>query len=231
MATTGTTGAKTPSVEAILDALRHHPDATAAELAEAAGIGRSTAGKTLANLEAQGRVSRQRDTSGGGKATPDHWTLVSDPPADHTGRAEPEPQPATGEVPVDEPAATPETSAEAPSAEAVPPATGTPDTGEADATAATTQSAPDADRPPGGATGSGPRLRPGALRALVHAWLAERPGQEFTPTRIGKELGRSAGAVGNALATMTDQGEVTQTSSKPRMYALAEGGDQASATR
>jgi hypothetical protein len=69
------------------------------------------------------------------------------------------------------------------------------------------------------------------LRALVHGWLAERPGQEFTPARIGKELGRSAGAVGNALATMTDQGEVIQTSSKPRRYALAEGEDQAGATR
>ncbi|HEV8165126.1 MAG TPA: MarR family transcriptional regulator [Actinomycetota bacterium] len=224
MATTGTTRARPPSVEAILDALRQHPDATAAELAEAAGIGRSTAGKTLATLEARERVSRRRGTPEGGKATPDRWMLIPDPRADH-----PESQSAV-EVAVDEPAGTTETPAETPSAEAVPPVAGTSDTGEAEATAA---AAPDATQPSGKSkdSGSGPRLRPGALRSLVHGWLAERPGQEFTPTRIGKELGRSAGAVGNALATMTDQGEVVQTSRKPRMYALAEGGDQAGETR
>jgi hypothetical protein len=229
MATTGTTRAKTPSVEALLDALRHHPDATAAEIAEAAGIGRSTAGKTLANLEAQGRVSRQRGPSEGSKATPDRWRLVSEPLADHAALAEP--QPATAEARVEEPADTTNTPGQAPSTGAVPPDTAVPDTGQAEATAATTRSATDADKPPGEATGGGVRLRPGALRSLIHGWLAERPGQEFTPTRIGKELGRSAGAVGNALATMTDQGEVVQTSSKPRRYAIAEGGDQEGATR
>ncbi len=215
MATTGTTRAKPSSVEAILNALRQHPDATAAELAEATGIGRSTAGKTLASLEAQGRVTRQRGTSEAGKATPDRWTLVSD-----RDRAEPEPQPAAAEVAVDEPAATSETPAGASSAEAVPAAADTPDTGEAGAAVATNRSASDADQPAGEATGGGPRLRPGALRALVHAWLAQRPGQEFTPTRIGKELGRSAGAVGNALATMTGQGAVVQTQAKPRMFCI-----------
>ena len=174
----------------------------------------ATAGKILASLEGQGRVTRRRVTPQGGKATPDRWTLVPDPLADRD-RAEPEPPPTAAEVAVDEPADTTGSPAEASSVEAVPPAADT----------------PDPDQPAGRAGGSGPRLRYGALRALVHAWLAERPGQEFTPTRIGKELGRSAGAVGNALATMTDQGEVTQTSSKPRMYALAEGGDQAGATR
>jgi hypothetical protein len=54
---------------------------------------------------------------------------------------------------------------------------------------------------------AGDRLRPGELRSLIHTFLAERPGQELTPTKIGKELGRSAGAVGNALATMTDAGQ------------------------
>jgi DNA-binding transcriptional MocR family regulator len=231
MAATSTTRAKPSSVEAILNTLRQHSDATAAELAETAGIGRSTAGKTLASLEAQGRVARRRGTPESGKATPDRWTLVSEPLPSATDRAEPEPQPAVAEVAVDEPAATTETPAEASSGEAVPPVAGTPDTHEAEAAVATSQSVSDADQPAGEATGGGPRLRPGALRALVHAWLAERPGQEFTPTRIGKELGRSAGAVGNALATMTDHGEVVQTSRKPRRYALAEDTAQAGATR
>src|SRR6266511_3127552 len=148
MATTGTTRAKPSSVEAILNALRQHPDATAAELAEATGIGRSTAGKTLASLEAQGRVTKQRGTSEAGKATPDRWTLVSEP-----DRAEPEPQPAAAEVAVDEPAATTETPAEASSAEAMPPVAGTPDTNQTETTVTTTRSASDADQPANGAGG------------------------------------------------------------------------------
>jgi len=49
----------TPAAEALLGALADRPRATATELAEAAGIGRSTAGKLLATLAAQGRVLRQ----------------------------------------------------------------------------------------------------------------------------------------------------------------------------
>jgi hypothetical protein len=222
MATTDTTRAKPSSVEAIVNALRQHPDATAAELAEAASIGRSTAGKTLATLEAQGRVTRRHGTSEGGKANPNRWTLVLDP-------AESEPQVAAVAVSVDEPVDMIETPGGAASA-AAPPVAGALDPAPAEA-AATSHTTSDARQPTSEATGGGPRLRPGALRALIHDWLAERPGQEFTPTRIGKELGRSAGAVGNALATMTDQGEVVQTNRKPRRYAIAEGGDQAGPTR
>ncbi len=53
MATTGTTRAKQAEADAILDAVRHHRDATTAELAKAAGIGRATAGEALPTLEAQ----------------------------------------------------------------------------------------------------------------------------------------------------------------------------------
>ena len=200
MATTGT-HAKASSVEAILEALGQHPQATTTGLAQAAGVGRSTTGKTLAILEGQGRVARSRGTPGGGKPTPDRWALVSDPLAGQAGRAEPEPPP-------------PEEAS-----------------GGETATASTTPAETDPDQPAGQATGGRLRLRTGALRSLVHDWLAARPGQEFTPTRIGKELGRSAGAVGNALATMTDQGEVVQTSHKPRRYTIAKGRGHADATR
>src|SRR6266540_443232 len=74
-----TTGAKATSVEAVLDALRQHPDVTAAELAEHAGIGRSTATRTLANLETKGQVTRQRGKAeAGGRTAPDRWALVPD---------------------------------------------------------------------------------------------------------------------------------------------------------
>jgi len=216
-----TTGAKAASVEAVLDILRQHPDATAAEVAEHAGIGRSTASRTLANLETDGRVSRRRGKSeAGGRTAPDRWTLVFDTPAD---RAEPEQPPVTEEESAAEPADTtdPASQDEDHDGQAAPPASATTDTATAEATTAATG----AIQPTSEDTGS-PRLRPGALRALVHAWLADRPGQEFTPTKIGKELGRSAGAVGNALVTMTDAGEVTQTSHKPRTYRINSNGDQ-----
>jgi hypothetical protein len=226
MDTTGSTRAKSPSVEAILDALRQHPHATAAELAEFAGIGRSTAGKTLASLEAEAQVTRQHGKSEGRKPTPDRWRLAPDASVNDAD-AEPE-QPVTGaEEPTAEPADTTKASSQAHRVEATPPATGTSAFAEAETAPTTT---PAADQPEGEGTSS-PRLRPGALRALVHAWLAERPSQEFTPTMIGKELGRSAGAVGNALATMTDQGEVVQISRKPRRYAIAKGRSHADATR
>src|SRR6266516_2236930 len=75
-----TTGAKTPAVEAILHALRQHPNATAAELADHAGIGRSTANKALANLAAEGRATRQRGGRVNGRIIPDRWSLDSDEP-------------------------------------------------------------------------------------------------------------------------------------------------------
>jgi predicted Rossmann fold nucleotide-binding protein DprA/Smf involved in DNA uptake len=224
MATTRTAAARTPSIQAILDALRQRQGATTAELAETAGIGRSTAGKTLATLEAQGRANRQHGTAKSGRPAPDRWTLRTD-----ADRGEPAPQPAA------EPAAEALTAATstAPSGSDATPATSTPnDSDEAEqATATTNRPGADADQPAGRATGTGQRLRSGALRGLVRGWLAERPGQSFSPTRIANELGRSAGAVGNALATMTQQGEVVQTSRKPRRYAIAKQGDHASATR
>ncbi len=212
--TTGTTSAKATSVEAVLDALRQHPDATAAELAECASIGRSTATRTLANLETQGQVTRQRGKAeAGGRTAPDRWALVPDAP----DPAATEQQPVT-EEPAAEPTDTSATAGqdENHAGQDAPPGSAATDTANAEVEATTTEAAEPASK-----EGSSPRLQPGALRALVHAWLAERPGQEFTPTRIGKELGRSAGAVGNALATMTDAGEVTQTSAKPRKYMLA----------
>jgi predicted transcriptional regulator len=158
----------TPAAQALLDALTDRSGATASELAEAAGIGRSTASKLLAALAATGQVLRQPGGHKDGRRAPDRWTLPAPPPTQ------------TPAVPV----------------------TATP---------------PAADRPP---TGSG-RLGPGALRELVLACLAERPGQALSPTAIAKALDRSAGAVANALRVLAGQGAVTQTQAKPRRYTIA----------
>jgi DNA-binding transcriptional MocR family regulator len=71
------------SAQALLGALANRPGATAAELAETAGIGRSTAGKLLASLQAEGRVVRQPGGHQHGRRTADRWTLPT-PPANPT---------------------------------------------------------------------------------------------------------------------------------------------------
>jgi nitric oxide reductase NorQ protein len=73
-------------------------------------------------------------------------------------------------------------------------------------------------------------LGAGELRRLVLAFLADRPGQALSPTAIAKALGRSAGAVSNALTVLASQGAVVQTQVKPRRYTLAQQTEQAGVT-
>jgi predicted transcriptional regulator len=67
----------TAATQQLLDALAERPDASAAELADAAGIGRSTASKLLVTLAAQGRALRRRGGHQGGRRTPERWTLIT----------------------------------------------------------------------------------------------------------------------------------------------------------
>lgn len=66
--------------------------------------------------------------------------------------------------------------------------------------------------------GSGKRLRNGELRRKVAGFLADRPGRAFTPGEIARNLGRSSGAVGNALTALARHGAAEQTSTKPVRY-------------
>jgi predicted transcriptional regulator len=69
-----------------------------------------------------------------------------------------------------------------------------------------------------GGSRSGTGARPGQLRELVAAHLADHPGEEFTPHEIGKIIDRSSGAVANALDRLTDLGQATLSCEKPRRY-------------
>ena len=79
--TAATAAATTPSAmssrEAVLAALASGP-ASAAEVAEAAGIGRSTATKALAALAASGEVERSEGGRDGARRLPDRWSLLED---------------------------------------------------------------------------------------------------------------------------------------------------------
>ena len=161
-----------PTSDAVLAALADRPGAAAAELAAAASLGRSTVTKTLAQLEALGRVRRTPGSRDGARRLPDRWDLAAasestEPPAD--------------------PSATPPTEAAVPEAGAA----------------------------------SGGRLAKGHLRAMVLEHLRTRPGQALSPTAVAKELGRSSGAIANALGRLTEAGEVSEVSTAPRRYAVS----------
>lgn len=65
------------------------------------------------------------------------------------------------------------------------------------------------------------RLAPGALRGMVEDYLREHAGQQFSPNAIGKALGRSSGAVHNAVEKLVQSGYAVRTSDKPKKYSLA----------
>lgn len=69
-------GGAAGTAEAILEALTKTGEATVAELAQVAGIGRSTASKALATLEADGRARRLSGGRDGGRRRPDQWSLA-----------------------------------------------------------------------------------------------------------------------------------------------------------
>lgn len=73
------------------------------------------------------------------------------------------------------------------------------------------------DTPPTG------RLPKGALHGLAEDFLSEpdRRDNAYTAGEIGRKLGRSSGAVRNALDKLTEKGVVVLTQEEPRRYQLA----------
>jgi DNA-binding transcriptional MocR family regulator len=151
------------ATQAVAAALAARPGSTAAELADAAGVGQFTATKALASLEAEGQVTRVPGGRGAnGRRQPDRW---------HP------PQPAASS-PRAHPAAT--------------------STGE-----------------------DGTRLGRGELVSLVVEFLAMRPAEAVGPVAVAKGLGRSSGAVANALSRLSESGTVLLVGDQPRRYRLA----------
>lgn len=153
--------ATTPSsADKVMEALADQPGATAAELAEASGVGRSTANKALAALESERRVTRTPGARDAGRRLPDRWNVAI----------------------------------------------------------AHIASSPRRSLTAEGSPGTSPRLGKGGLRAMVLDHLRGHPGEALTPSAVAKVLGRSAGAVGNALVKLTVEGTVTQAGDSPRRY-------------
>jgi AraC-like DNA-binding protein len=222
-----------PATVAVLQLLHPTDPSTVADLAERAGVSRSTVSKALAALD-EGRCAR-RESGGheGARRTPDQWFAISvtapaKPAAASTDTPTPDAEPAP--IPT-KPA--PKTSAEpAPAAQAetvdepaprtdpapTPAETGAKtSTNPAPAAAAETvdEPGPGADpaaqpAPVPGSAGGGARLGKGELRAQVEEHLRAHPEREWTPGQIAKVLKRSAGAIHNACQKLVSD-NVAQT--------------------
>jgi predicted DNA-binding transcriptional regulator YafY len=79
---------KPASEQAALKALAANPEATAAEVAAAANVGRSTASKVLARLTSSGEVRRIEGGRDGARRLPDRFALASAEPAADDGKPE-----------------------------------------------------------------------------------------------------------------------------------------------
>jgi len=66
-----------------------------------------------------------------------------------------------------------------------------------------------------------PRLAAGALQRMVEDYLTEHTG-EHGPTAIGAAIGRSSGAVANALERMVATGAAVRIRENPKRYRRAD---------
>ncbi|MGH3533996.1 MAG: MarR family transcriptional regulator [Pseudonocardiaceae bacterium] len=201
-------GGRSGAEDKLWAALRAYPGATTTELAERAGIGRSTAGKILPGWERDGTATRTPGPAQGKRRSPDTWTTTdTDPPAD---------------PPTSEPTETDDTR--------IPGRTQPPPTSAATASAsgaaerAAPDSAPVAPAPDSEHAAATARLGKGALRGLVEDYLAEHSDQQHSPSAIGRALARSSGAVANALDRLVADGYAVQSQDKPKRYQIKAGG-------
>lgn len=237
------TTAMPPSMTTMLGILSDEHGATVVELANRGRLGRSTAAKVLTALETQG-LARRQSTERTGTRAPDLWfAATAHTPAqahDETAQSEPAAPSAAGPKPETTAAQrgaardeeTSQTEGDGPQSETAaddeaepdPADTATPDTG--DDAAASGAAAPEggaapssaAPQPVPAATTAPPRLAKGGLRTLVVDYLTAHPHEEMTASAIGKSLGRSSGAVANALDTLVKNGQAELTCEKPRKF-------------
>ena len=212
--------------------LRTDEGFVAAELAERAGIGQSTARKALAALEAAG--SARRVERGTGQAAA--W--YADSPTTAPGGGE-EPQDEARTDQPDDPAEQSEgTGNDAQQKAGEPPLPGE-EAGEGDEPAPPN---PDQDQDqdqaaPGAATPArtrrssvegltAPALREGRLGhgelgVIVLEAFALNPGVVFTAPRLARLVGRSSGAITNQLVKLSGEAILTQVAETPATYADA----------
>lgn len=189
------------SDDTLIEALSAAREVTADDLARRLGMGQSTAAKRLAALEADGSARRQPGGRVNGVRVADRWSAATP-----TGRPGADQSPA-GAVTPDADGGDSDGSDQEP-------------TTQPKVTPPETEAAPGREGEEAGSGGAGERLGRGALGTLVHDYLADRPTEDLGPTQVGKALGRSQGAVANALSRLEAAGEARLVSSSPRRYRI-----------
>jgi len=186
---------------------------SAAELAAAASISASRTRKILKQWVSDGSVTHTTDPHTPRAAA--QWAITTTHPDNSTDTNEPVPE----QQHPDDPTAAPATTDYTTSIEAVSELPAVSEELDTAATPVFPGPHPEQESTDGG-SGQG-KLAPGALRGLVEDHLRDHPEHEFTPHQIGKALhGRSAGAVHNALVTLTKTGVAHQTCQRPKKFAL-----------
>ncbi|MFJ5989323.1 hypothetical protein [Lentzea sp. NPDC092896] len=171
--------------------LRDNPGSTTTELASKAEIGKSTAARFLAKWATDGSAVRAPGT---GPHAADTWTVPVDiPPVEATAKED-----TTGTGPSDLPA---------------------PD--ETDTPAPLGAPEPVVEPDEAATEPVSRRLPPGGLHGMVEDFLRAHPNEDFGPGAIAKSLGRSSGAVSNALDKMAASGVVVRTCPKPKRFRLS----------
>ncbi|MBB5157430.1 MarR family transcriptional regulator [Saccharopolyspora phatthalungensis] len=213
---------RTDAEDKVWAALYAHPNSTTAELAEAAKVGRSTAGKVLAAWDKDGTVTRICGIAEGGRRAADRWTVndaadTAIPEAETVDEPSNANEASTPADVLDEPGADTATTEEIPTEDTVSsvdcsPLEPVPDLPTQPDTGANNSSG----KPPSAKAG---RLGKGELRGMVEDFLTEHAGEQFSPNAIGKALNRSAGAVNNALEKLVADGYALKTQNSPKRFA------------
>lgn len=219
--------------------------ATAAELALAAGLGRSTTSKALTTLEAHGLAVRTPGGHDGPRRTPDRWqSVLSSESAQapesirsapcNTDSAKLDASGGDGEIIV----AASESPLATDSATGASQATahrGTYDRNQsspypegcaADTSGQNVSISPTGAEQPMASpavialSGGTKRLAPGALRQRVIDHLTAHPGEAFTATKISRTIEKSSGAIANCLSFLVKHQIAEQVGEGPRTYRL-----------
>jgi len=204
----GARAGRTAAEDKLWAALHAHPGTTSGDLATHAGIGRSTAGKILAAWASEGSVTRTSQSASDGRRAADIW-MISETIDDQVicaTTAQPEIEAGIAlDAATDPPAGTGSDITASDSG-----------TEEQQSTTSTIPTNAGTTAPDG--AGKAARLGKGALRGMVEDYLTEHRGEWFSPSAIGKALGRSSGAVSNALDKLVADGYAVQTHEKPKRF-------------
>lgn len=211
---------------------------TATELALAAKVGHSTAGKVLNTLEKLGLAARTPGGFNGRHRNPDLWhhtPALQDPSPEVCSQTPGSSEPSISATAPDQP----DESGDSPQVteqqdtdrsegntahaeddsrrEDTDPDTSIGPAGSASETTVEEQEPASSATVPHRMSG---RLARGALRAMVIEHLQAHPSEAFTATKISRVIEKSSGAIANALVTLAEQGIAERVSERPLSYRL-----------